>query len=97
LFPAIGKFPSSSTSFRLQKCKKTAALPLLVASCHGADKVPRRVAGFECVPVILLIGILYFYIDLRNFPKLFLKEGVEKKRNPMPVCISVAFPQCVNI
>lgn len=39
----------------------------------------------------------FFYKYLRNFPKLFLSQYVDKKGNAIRTGLSVAYPHCVNI
>jgi hypothetical protein len=39
----------------------------------------------------------FFYKYLRNFPKVFLSQSVDKKGNAIRAGISLAYPHCVNI
>jgi hypothetical protein len=52
-------------------------------------------AGFEFWAEEKSVKVFYKY--LRNFPKVFLSQNVDKKGNAMRTGISVAYPHCVNI
>jgi hypothetical protein len=39
----------------------------------------------------------FFYKYIRNFPKVFLSQNVDKKGNAIRTGIPVAYPHCVNI
>jgi hypothetical protein len=55
----------------------------------------KMLTGFGFQPEEKSVNLFYKY--LRNFPKLFLSQNVDKKGNAIRIGISIAYPHCVNI